>query len=161
MPDAHRANSARALATLIVLTVPAVGLLKIIVGLNRSQPIKFLVILVLMTLSVGLAAFGRAIRRTHRGDRTLEGFHLRHGSLRAGQASLAGDAQALGIGLFGLGLLDGTPHAALRRALSPPRSNGGPSESCGSSCGGGFCGGGGCGGVAVDDLGRDQPQCTP
>lgn len=148
------AGNARLLATLVALTVPAVGLIKILVGLDRSRPVEFLVVATVVSGVLALVLFARKLHRTRRGDRVLKGMKATHAHLRARPAALHGDALPLGIALFGLPVLAHTPHASLQSTLQPPTSSGTGGDSSSGGCGGGSgsggggsgCGGGGCGG---------------
>jgi len=81
----------------------------------------------------------RNLRRTNAALRT---------SAAAAAAGLAGADLALAIGLWGPGVLSGSPLDDVRRLLRPAGSGSGGGDG-GSSCGGSSCGGGcggGCGG---------------
>jgi hypothetical protein len=94
--------------------------------------------------------------RTRRGQYALRHLRQTNAALRssavAAAATLAGADLALAVGLWGPGVLTGSPLDSLRMALRPSTASGsdgsGGSGSCGSS-GGSSCGrgcGGGCGG---------------
>lgn len=94
--------------------------------------------------------------RTRRGQYALRHLRQTNAALRssavAAAATLAGADLALAVGLWGAGVLTGSPLDSLRMALRPSTASGsdgsGGSGSCGSS-GGSSCGGGcggGCGG---------------
>jgi uncharacterized protein (TIGR04222 family) len=159
---AARGASAQLVCTLVALTVPAVGVAKILVGLWRDRPIGYLAAMVVISVPVALLLFARRPHRTRRGDLALDHLRTTHGDLKSRvrrlvsattPAAAAGDpALALGMGLFGLALLDGTDLSSLKRVLTPQggRADGSGSGcgggGCGTSCGGGGGGGGGCGG---------------
>lgn len=149
-----RATVGRLLPTLLVLAVAGLGVVRITIGVAHGRNVGYLVVLTIVTVIVGLVGFARRPHRSKRGDRALDQLKEDNSALEATAAqradALAGEDFALAVGLFGMGVLAGTPLASLRTALLPPPSTSGgsscsSSSSCGSSCGGG-CGGGGCGG---------------
>jgi uncharacterized protein (TIGR04222 family) len=143
-----QAGKARFLPTLVVLLVVLVGVVKIFVGLERHRPVTFLVGCCILSAFVAFGVFARAVHRSRRGDQALAQLKEANAALESQAArrldQFAGDDLVLALGLFGLGILAGSPLAELHVALQPPPSSG--SSSCGSSSCGGGCGGGGCGG---------------
>ncbi len=135
---------------LIALTVPLIGLIKIIIGLSQDKPVGVLCVLSLVSLGVALA-FAVRPHRTRRGDAILKRLKEQHSELeaplRAGGASPVLLALPLAVGLFGPSVLNDTALAGLEKKI---QSNTGGTEGggCGAGCGGGGCGGGcgGCGG---------------
>jgi uncharacterized protein (TIGR04222 family) len=142
------ARAAVAAGLAVALFVPAMGVVKILVGLSRDKPVTFLVLACVVSVVIALAAFARRPLRTRRGDAVLE-------SLRSGNVRLRGDTKrpsaeafALGVALFGLGYLGGTDLAFLEKSLVPKNTTTASGGCGGSSCGGGC--GGGCGGCGGD-----------
>jgi uncharacterized protein (TIGR04222 family) len=133
----------------LVLAVPALGVVKVFVGLERNRPVAFLVAACLMSLIIGLAAFGRRLHRTRRGESALDYLRTKYGAMRK-QGPSAASAVSISVALWGVGTLVGAEYATLRAVLAPPgsRASGSSwSSSCASGCGGGGgCAGGGCGG---------------
>jgi uncharacterized protein (TIGR04222 family) len=130
------------------------GLGKIVVGLERHKPVAFLIILVSLTAVAALVRLCWPVHRSRRGDDLLRRLRLRNEALRTtlehSTLSASGDDVALGVALFGTGILLGGPLDAVARTIRPPAASagGGWGAGCGngggSGCGGG--GGGGCGG---------------
>lgn len=155
MSDVHVAN-VRTVPTLLVLAGAVLGGLRLALGMAAGHPVGYLIALLVMTLVVALLFFQRPTPRTHRGDRLVRSLRRTNAALRtsavAAAAGLAGADLALAVGLWGPGVLSGSPLDDVRRLLRPagdgsPDSGGGSGD--GSSCGGGSCGGGcggGCGG---------------
>jgi len=148
-----QAAMARWLPLLLLLAVPLFGLIKIVVGLSRDRPVSFLVIMCILSVVIAGVCVGRAVFRSRKGDRALavlreQNAALEYSSSRRGR-ELAGDDLMLAVGLFGMGVLYGSPIADLETALRPKPGastcGGGCSSGGGGGCGGG-CGGGGCGG---------------
>lgn len=157
------ASAAMLSGTLVALIVPAVGVIKVFVGVSRDKPVTYLVLACIVTAMVALMAFARRPYRTRRGDAVLRILRSGNYRLRANPARGGSDSLVLGVALFGLSFLGETELAFLGKALRPKndvgfRHNGcggsgcGTSSSCGGiscgSSGGGSsgCGGGGCGG---------------
>lgn len=134
---------------LVALAVPALGAVKIWVGLSRNKPVGILVFLCIASLLVALVAFLRRPRRSRRGDHAVEMLKVVHSNLRnsaqSASASPTGVLMPLAVSVFGLELLEGTAYAEMQKRLAPPSGN--SSSGCGGS---GGCGGGGCGGCGGD-----------
>jgi len=142
------AERAIILPLLLALAVIAVGVIKIVVGLNRDKPIGFLIALCAVSLVVALIAFARRPLRSRLGDVVLEKLQNRHiGSRQLGRglANLPSVEFAMVLGLFGMNALAGTELQDLKKSLQPMGDTGcgGGCSSCGGGCGGcGGCGGG-------------------
>jgi uncharacterized protein (TIGR04222 family) len=141
---------------LLAAVVPIMGLIKILVGLERDRPVGFLVAACIVSLIVIAAGFARRPLRTRRGDAVLAALRSRHEGLRetarTSFSNLSDAALPLAIGLFGMSVLAGTPLDDLRNNLQPTASGSSCGSGCGgSSCGGGGDGGGGCGGCGGGD----------
>jgi uncharacterized protein (TIGR04222 family) len=156
----EQAWTARFVPALLIVSAPAFGIIKIIIGITRNRPVGFLIILCIISAFLANRFFVASIHRTKRGDQALEQIYeqnaaLRHMADTQKVSDLAPYDLALAVGLFGPGILSHSLHSDLGTALLPPPSSSGSfssgssscsSSSCGgSSCGGG-CGGGGCGG---------------
>jgi uncharacterized protein (TIGR04222 family) len=148
---------------LLTWLVPAVGITKIMVGIERGRPVGFLlgfcILAVVISLIVSIAACPRCTRR---GAFTLERLQSRYTGLSARAAT----ATEVGwvVGLYGAAALLSTPHRTLAQGLTPKAEggsgcgamgcgsgggssgDGGGDGGGGGGCGGGGCGGGGCGG---------------
>jgi uncharacterized protein (TIGR04222 family) len=154
---------ARLVPFAVAMSVPAIGLIKLSIGLERGKPVVFLVILLVISTVISLFAFLRRPFRSRRGDRLLDRLRREHADLqkkawdpRFEGLDKPGPALAMGVALFGLSVLAGGPMADLQRTLTPPSGGGcGTSGGCGSDGGGGDggggCGGGGCGGCGGGD----------
>jgi len=138
---------------LIALLVPAAGVYKIFVGLDRGRPVAFLVLACIVSTILSLVLFARPPLRSRRGDAVLRELKREHASNQQSEEQPAGSSLVHSVALLGLGAVAGTTLAPLQEYLGVPRrrpGDGGDS-SCGSSCGSsdggvGGCGGGGCGG---------------
>ena len=106
VPDEF-AGKARWQPLLIALAVPAVGAVKIAVGLSRGKPVGFLIFLCIVSLLVALVAFLRRPRRSRRGDGAVEMLKVVHGDLRnsaqVASASPTGVLTPLALGVFEIG----------------------------------------------------------
>lgn len=140
---------------LLALAVPAIGMVKITVGITRDRPVGFLFALTIVSAILAFAIFSRRALRSRKGDRALAALRQKFSDLRRGDyfrspADATPEMLTLGVGLFGSGLLANTAYADLERPLKPPPKNSGCSSGCGggvSGCGGGSgCGSGGGGG---------------
>ncbi len=150
--DETQIRKVRFTALSIALIPVVMGLIKICVGLSRGKPVMFLIIACILTTVVALVAFIRKPHRSRRGDFVLKKLREKNRNLehlKLDTTSLDPAYIAMGMGLFGMGALAGTPLSDLRKTLQPPPSVGSSSSGCGSSCGsscGSGCGGGGGGG---------------
>jgi uncharacterized protein (TIGR04222 family) len=146
--DVNQTALWRSLAVLIL--VVALGVAKMLVGVERGRPVGFLFMACLASCVIGLAVFGRPLHRTRRGDLALDYLRTKYGRLRNHPEAAPDTAVALAIGvaLWGPSVLIGQQFAKLRAALGRMKVGGSScATSCGGSCGGGGgCGGGGCGG---------------
>jgi len=155
-PD--RRQAALFVPLMIAMIGPAIGAVKVAIGISRDRPVEFLVMLSIVSFVINLAAFARRPHRSRHGDAALAAMRSHYGYLtsRSGQTvNPQTDELMLAVALFGLPALEGSPQAHLRSILAPQSSGGGSGCSSGgcssaSSCGsGGGCssgGGGGCGG---------------
>jgi uncharacterized protein (TIGR04222 family) len=131
---------------MILMLVVVLGVVKMVVGLERGRPVGFLLLACLGSGVAGLAVFGRPLHRTRRGDLALDYLRTKYGLRNHPEAAPdTGVALAIGVALWGPSALIGEQFAKLRAALRSASESGSGWSSCGSSCGGG-CGGGGCGG---------------
>jgi len=151
--DTYRSASIRAIAAMIVLTLPVLGVTKICVGISRNRPVGFLVVLTFIATLLGMAVCALPIRRTFRGERVLRAIRREHSHARFVRKSAPPDMVGLAVALFGMtALSDEHPLRHMDRLPPTERSSWGSgcsSSSCGgggSSCGGG--GGSGCGGCS-------------
>lgn len=158
-----RWRAVRAVPTLIMVAVLALGIAKVFVGLSRNRPVSILVELSFVTVVIALLFFFVRPRATPAGEYVLLQLKLDNAALHATARSrpqmLTPGDMAYAIGLFGIGALPFVDDSwtELRQTLNPPPSatsssgsgnscssgsSCSSSSSCGSSCGGG----GGCGG---------------
>jgi uncharacterized protein (TIGR04222 family) len=151
-----QAAMVRLLPLILVLCLPAFGIIKIFVGISRGRPVGFLVIFCVASVIAAFALFGRRPLRSRSGDEALASIRRDNSALRSAAKSpdrLASSDVCLAAALFGLGTLAVGGLADLNSALRPVVAhNSGWLGSCGSGCGGGGCGGGcgggGCGGCS-------------
>ncbi|WP_306817892.1 TIGR04222 domain-containing membrane protein [Archangium lipolyticum] len=152
------------------------GLLKMFVGIVRDRPVAFLVLLLAFGAVLGFMTLWSVPRRTRRGDSALKLLRLQNSALSMTSATesawqtLSASNVAMGVALFGTGMLMTAGMGGLHSYLMPPAGGGGggddgtditggssdfadsggsdSSGDSGSSCGGGgdSGGGGGCGG---------------
>lgn len=142
------------LGTLTALAVPAVGVIKIGVGVSRRKPVGFLIAACVVSTVVGLICFARLPRRTRLGDEVLARLKSANRSLSSSRHAVTPEGLALGVALFGVSFLEASNLGFVAGALRSPDvvtvADGGGSScgtsGCGSSCGGGGGCGGGCGG---------------
>jgi len=122
------------------------GCSKIAVGLGRERPVGFMIVLSVIGTVITLSYLLTPIRNSRAGDKLLADMQRRHKVLK--RAVSHGDL-ALGVALFGTGVLVATPLAAYNLERRPANDSGtsdssssdSSSDSSGSGCGG--CGGGG------------------
>jgi uncharacterized protein (TIGR04222 family) len=144
---------------LVALTVPAVGLVKIFVGLQRDRPVGFLALATVVTLVLGLIRFSRQPTLSRAGGRCLRRARQKQAALKAKAGYLRQAhsplevALPLSVALFGTGVLASGRLSPLDDAIRRSRASATDSGSggCGTSGDGGGggdsgCGGGGCGG---------------
>jgi uncharacterized protein (TIGR04222 family) len=136
------------LPMLIALIGPAIGFIKIGIGIAHGKPVGILVLLSIISLVTALW-FSIRPHRTRRGEAILTRLRAEHASLErevaAGVNSVAPLALPLAVGLFGPSILNGTALAKLDEQLQA-NAGGSMGGGCGGGCGGGGCGGcGGCG----------------
>lgn len=120
------------------------GMTKLWIGVARDRPVGFLIALLFVTLIAALLRFTTADRRTRAGKALVDG--AREGGDRLRRAPTRDEA-ALGVALFGTGVLLGSAwsgYHGMRRASDGGGFDGGSGSSGDGGCGGG--GGGGCGG---------------
>jgi len=144
-----QARKAIAIPLILSLAVLTVGVVKLLIGLNRGKPIGILAAMLIVFFVISLIAFARWPLRSRYGDEVLRKLQARHiGSRTLGKrvSSIPATEFAMVVGLFGLTALAGTDLADLRQDLQPPS---GSASGCGGSCGGGC--GGGCGGCGGGD----------
>ena len=123
------------------------GLYRERAGAALGEPTGFLIALLVVTAVVGLVRFAGDNARTVAGNRALREWQKRSSRLK--RAPQGGEVP-LAVGLFGTGVLAGTPFAhvhAMRQSGSGDSGSGGDGGGDGGD-GGGGCGGGcgGCGG---------------
>ena len=142
---------------LLLLSIPAIGIAKILTGISRDRPVAFLVILVVVAC-IGIVVFlknrpfrskeGDALMRKLHNQFRLPGVAERSELLHAGAPGVA--SVAILAALYGPDLLAGTDMAYMNMAMNPKSQNssGCSGTGCGGGCGtsGGDSGGGGDGG---------------
>ena len=140
----------------VALFIPAAGAAKIWIGLTRSRPEGFLVVLEFIALGLALYFFVPPPALSRRGRVVLQKLREEHKSLQnQGEALVGGEVPTvslpLAVGLFGATVLGSTALAGMEREMFPrksERSNDGGSATDGGDSGGG--GDGGCGGCGGD-----------
>ena len=141
-------------SAVVMLASVVLGIAKISVGVSRGRPVAFLVLLTAVAAIAAFVFLMNAPRRSRTGDEMLRALRKRYAALeataRSRAESVTADDLALTVGLFGVAVLDRTPHSSLARTMgpAPSSSDGSSGSSCsgGSGCGGGGGGCGGCGG---------------
>jgi uncharacterized protein (TIGR04222 family) len=158
IPTLLQGLTARLISALFPLTLLALGVAKINIGLSRNRPVLFLVILCAATCGITLFFAARPCYRTWAGQRMLWAMRRQSGALKS-SVSLAPDRLpetdiALAVALFGPAVLTSGMLLRLREVILPPGRAWGGGSGCGfSSCGGGGCGGGGGGGGGCGGCG--------
>lgn len=140
--DASTLAQMRALSTLPLLFVIALGVFRLSAGVTQGEPVGYLTLMLLLLGFATLIRFFAHDPRTRAAREVVAAAKVRSSRMR--RAPLAGETGAA-VALFGTAVLVGTPLArlhAMRQASSG--DGGGSSSSDGGSDGGG--GGGGCGG---------------
>lgn len=130
----------RALATLPLIGVLALGAYRYRAGAALGEPVEYLTLLMAVTGVLALLRFFIMSARTRAGEEALA--KAREQASRLKRAPLPGEA-GTAVALFGTAVLVGTPFAQLHAMRQASGSDGGGSS---SSDGGSGCGGGGCGG---------------
>jgi len=152
--------AANSQALLLALVAPAVGIIKIFVGVARNKPVGFLVALTLLTCIAVFLLFRKRPLRTRLGDAALkllkkENAGMANPSYFAQTPPLLPNDLAFAVGLFGIQVL--LPTAGYNEFAhlfgpepftysysgTPGNGSGGNSSSGCSSGGGSGCGGGG------------------
>jgi uncharacterized protein (TIGR04222 family) len=154
-PPIERRALIRVVPMFVLLTVLLVGVVKVLVGVDRNRPVTFLVILCGATLVAAIVFAAVSAHRTRKGASYLRRLREGHAALRttathAATGQLAPYDLALAFALFGPAVLMFGPAQDLRQALRPPSAGGSGCGGGGSSCGGGGGCGGGCGGCGGD-----------
>lgn len=125
------------------------GMAKLWIGVARDRPVGFLIALLFVTAIAALLRFTTADRRTRAGKALLDGTRDHSDRLRRAPTR---DEAALGVALFGTGVLLGSAwsgYHSMRRASDGGGFDGGAGSSGDGGCGGGGGGGGGgCGGCS-------------
>lgn len=124
----------------------ALGLSRIVVGIQREKPVMFLVLLCLLTLAALALSSVRSPKRTRAGNTFLKSWTKVYA--RLARAPLP-EEYARGVALFGIACLMFTPlslYADWRRTPDGGGGDSGTSSSGGDSSGDGGSGCGGCGG---------------
>ena len=138
---------------MVVLAVPAIGAVKIGVGMERKRPVGFLTVACIISLVLSVVVFARRCHRTPLGNATLAAIKLKYRKVAKANTLEANELVTV-FSVWGASVLTGQEWSKLRYALTYKRpsqdwSGGGDSGSGGSSCGGSSCGGGGgCGGCS-------------
>jgi uncharacterized protein (TIGR04222 family) len=133
------------LPTLVALVAPMIGVVKIVIGVQRDRPIGLLLAATVASLLAAYLIFTRRPHRTRRGDLVLGALRAAHRGIKTGgrapSNAPSGRDSIAGLALHGHGFLAGGPLAAL---ACPPASSGG--GDAGGDRGGGDGGGGDGGG---------------
>lgn len=136
----------RVYAALPFLALFALGLYRQQAGEELGEPTGYLIALLIVTAVAGVFRLATGSARTMAGNRALKEWRTRSSRLK--RAPQGGEVP-LAVGIFGTGVLAGTPYAhvhAMRQSASGGDTGSGGGD--GGSDGGGGCGGGcgGCGG---------------
>ena len=119
-----------------------IGLFRFFAGQALGEPVGFLGGLMVLTAVLAIMRWIRFSPLTRAGIEALDA--ARAGAARLRSAPRQGEV-GMAVGLFGTGVLMGTPYAPLHELRSAQAAGGGGDSGCGDG-GGGGCGGGGCGG---------------
>ncbi len=141
MNDAQ-ANVSRWISSAPFLILLAMGLIKIVIGIQRHRSVELLVFLSIVVLVAALTTLLKRPKRTRAGDAALvRGKRSFDRQLRAPENKELG----LAVALVGTAVLSGTAYAQYHQVRHPP-SDSSTSSSNSDSGSGGDSGGGGCGG---------------
>lgn len=151
--DQFQGTKAMVVPLAVAMIAPIMGVVKIVIGIQRERPVAFLAIMVVISVLVSLVVFLRRPFRSKYGDKVLDDLRSKNRSyanLKKAGAELPYDAMTMGVALFGMSALSGTQYNSLQKDLQPKTGStscgGGSSDSGGGGGDGGGCGGGGCGG---------------
>ncbi len=137
-----------ALASAIIpLTWAAFGIVRFVVGLQRSMPVGFLALMTVFMLAVGAWFLISRPRLTRKGRVTLAAALARHErAVRAPQANRG--ELPIAVALAGTSVMATTAYAGYHQArvAQTAATDGGGTDHDGGADGGAGCGGGGCGG---------------
>ena len=122
-------------------TLLLIGAYRWMMGNHLGEPVGFLSMLMVLALVGAIIRFAKFNPRTEAGDDALARAQERHARLKSAPKQ---SEVGLGVGLFGMGVLAGTPYAPLHDLRQQSVDAG--SGAGDGGCGGGGCGGGGCGG---------------
>ncbi|MEL1250540.1 TIGR04222 domain-containing membrane protein [Aurantiacibacter gilvus] len=126
------------------LLVLAIGIYRRQAGVAEGEPVGYLTIMIFIAFMIGLVRLFKSNPRTRAGDTALDQATINAQRLRGTPTS--GEA-GLAVGLFGTGVLVGTPYVPLHFMRHWRGGDGGAAADGGDGGdGGGGCGGGGCGG---------------
>ncbi len=122
-----------------------IGLYRQQAGAAEGEPTGFLIAFLALTAVCAVMRFATISQTTHAGQKVLQNWIDRSSRLR--RAPEGGEVK-LAVGLFGSGVLAGTPFAHVHAMRQSNTGGDGGSSSDGGGDGGGGCGGGcgGCGG---------------
>jgi len=115
-----QARKAILLPLMLALVAIAVGIIKIVIGLDRGKPVGFLVALCFCGFIVSLIALARPPRRTRLGDAVLTKLQEHHTGTRylgRNVSAVSAAEFATFLGLFGMTALAGTEYSDLRKSL--------------------------------------------
>lgn len=154
MESSDSFRMARWVPVSILGSIWLVGLIKLIIGVDRNKPVGFLILALVVGVLPIAALFKRPVR-TPAGDAKLD--ELKASNKHLKKLSVATDTPQpyddvlLASGLFGLTAVSGASIAMFQSSLQQVKAAdggfaGNSDGGCSSGDGGGGCGGGGCGG---------------
>ncbi|MEO1731605.1 MAG: TIGR04222 domain-containing membrane protein [Pseudomonadota bacterium] len=141
------ATKMKLLSVLPYAALIALGLYRWNAGEELGEPTGYLLLLIGVTILCMVARFATGNARTQSGNAVLKKWKERSSRLKRAPK---GEEVSLAVGLFGAGVLAGTPYShllAMKQAASAgDAGSGGDGGDGGGGCGGGCGGCGGCGG---------------
>jgi uncharacterized protein (TIGR04222 family) len=130
-------------ATLPFLLLLMLGLIRLMIGIERSAPVGLLTLLLVLTLGIALLRWFKVDRRTEAGLAAVKAAKASASRLRTAPLP---DEMGTAVALFGTVVLVGSMFDGLYKFRTASGGDGGGFFDGGSSDGGSGCGGGGCGG---------------
>jgi len=147
----EKTTHTRWIVFLVTLIPVALGLAKILIGIDRHRPVEILMMLEMACVFISLILTTTVQRRTSEGKATLKALrkdmiHLKSKTALTLEAGDTAQELPLAMAVFGASVLSLTPLAPLQQRLGLVTDSSSGGDGGSSGCGGGGSGCGGCGG---------------